>query len=462
MFVGRISELKFLNDCYNKDGFGFIPIYGRRRVGKTELIHEFTKDKKSIIYSATEQSAYLSLVQFSNAVFDFFDVHYFGTFEQWDQLFEFIGSQDFEGKLILVIDEYPYLAKQSPELSSILQKHMDHTFKEKNIMVILCGSSMSFMENQVLGYESPLYGRRTGQIKLKPFDYNDAGAFISKKSNVEKFLLYSIAGGIPQYLKILTSYETLDEGIIKSYFETTGHLYEEPANLLKQELREPSNYFSIITAIASGKSKSNEIATTTGIEVTSLGKYLRSLQDLGIVEKQVPMGKILKKRGIYRLADNCFAFWFRFVITNKTAIDYGKGKEIWESLKDKALPTYQGRMFEKAAATYLLQHPMKDGLYVKEIGTWWGTNPILKKQEEIDIVAECSKKTYIFGECKWRQEKTGLTVLKDLMRKSDVLYFAEKKYFCIFSRKGFTDELISYANAHEDVKLVSLDDMYST
>ena len=166
MFIGREKELKFLNSHYETSGLDFIPIYGRRRVGKTELIQEFIKNKRAIIYSATEQNDKISLSDMSDKISQFF----LGTtgiqFESWDKLFTFVGEHLKEEKLIFVIDEYPYLCKNNPSLSSILQKHMDHTFKDKNIMIILCGSSMSFMENQVLGYNSPLYGRRTGQIKL--------------------------------------------------------------------------------------------------------------------------------------------------------------------------------------------------------------------------------------------------------------------------------------------------------
>lgn len=461
MFIGRVSELDFLNKRYQTDGFDFIPIYGRRRIGKTELILEFIKDKKSIIYSAIEQTRYMSLVQFSEIIKNYFGIDYISTFSDWDQLFGFIGTQSFEEKLVIVIDEYPYLAKQSPELASVLQKHMDHTFKDRNIMFILSGSSMSFMENQVLGYQSPLYGRRTGQIKLQPFDYLTASQFLPEGTLEDKFLLYSVGGGIPQYLKILTSYATLDEGIVNSFFKTTGHLFEEPSNLLKQELREASGYFSIITAIATGKTKSNEIATTTGIDVTSLSKYLKALQDLGIIKKMIPFGKKKSNKGIYALSDNCFLFWFRFIHSNKTSIDYGRGELLWKTLKPDALSTYQGRIFEVACRSYLMNQNIDHKVMIQEIGSWWGNNPILKQQEEIDVVAKCIDGSYIFGECKWRNEKVGMSILDTLKRKSEIFNNVKDKSYYLFSKIGFTENLIVYAKHVTTVFLVEIKDMYN-
>lgn len=461
MFIGRKRELEFLSNTYNKEGFDFIPVYGRRRVGKTELIHRFIEGKKYIVYSAIEQSATLSLKQFSKIINDFFNLPYQVKFEDWDQMFAFIGGQSIEGKLIIVIDEYPYLAKQSPELSSILQKHMDHTFKNSNVLFILCGSSMSFMENQVLGYQSPLYGRRTGQIKLSPLSYDEAAQFLPKGTNEEKFLLYSVCGGIPQYLKMLTSYEDLETGIVQSFFEPTGHLYEEPENLLKQELREPTNYFSIITAIAAGKNKSNEIAAMAGMENTSVAKYLKSLIDLGIIEKIAPMDKNPRKRGIYRICDNCFRFWFRFVFTNKTGIEFGIGKDLWKRIKLEELPTYQGPIFEQIALVYLMKNELFKGVRLNAIGSWWGNNPIEKKEEEIDLVGVSYEGPYIIGECKWRQELVKQKVLSDLQRKAALLTFAEDKYYCLFSKTGFSEALIEEAKSDKKLALVSLDDMYS-
>lgn len=460
MFIGREKELKFLNSHYETNGFDFIPIYGRRRVGKTELIQEFIKNKRAIIYSATEQNDKISLSDMSDKISQFF----LGTtgiqFESWDKLFTFVGEHLKEEKLIFVIDEYPYLCKNNPSLSSILQKHMDHTFKDKNIMIILCGSSMSFMENQVLGYNSPLYGRRTGQIKLLPFDYKLAGDFIKDADYVQKMLLFAVADGIPQYLKYLAKSKSLEENIIENFFETTGHLFEEPSSLLKQELREPANYFSILTAISLGKSKLNEIAAASGIENTTCSKYLKGLIDLRIIEREVPVGNTQKKNGIYKISDNCFLFWFRFVNKNMTNIEFGNGMNVWELIKEKYLTTYMGAIFEKASQQYLLTHISALPIMPTEVGRWWGNNPMKKCQEEIDILAVSSEKQALFGECKWKNEKLDMDVVDELIRKSQLFPQYKEKYYYFFSKSGFTKAVREYADMHSEVYLISLEDMY--
>ena len=337
---------------------------------------------------------------------------------------------------------------------------MDHTFRDKNIMIILCGSSMSFMENQVLGYNSPLYGRRTGQIKLLPFDYQLAGEFIKEQDPIQKMLLFAVADGIPQYLKYLAKSNCLEDEILDNFFETTGHLFEEPSSLLKQELREPANYFSILTAISLGKSRLNEIATGAGIENTTCSKYLKSLMDLRIIEREIPVGNEQKKNGIYRISDNCFLFWFRFINKNMTNIEFGNGRNVWEMIKEKHLSTYMGVIFEKASQQYLLKHIATLPIIPIEIGRWWGNNPIKKCQDEIDIVGISCEKQALFGECKWKNEKLDMDVVDELIRKSQLFSQYKEKYYYFFSKSGFTKSVQEYATAHSEIFLISLEDMY--
>jgi len=459
MFIGREKEMKFLNERYEREGFDFIPIYGRRRVGKTELIVEFLKDKKAIIYSAVEQSDNLSLVAMSEIVLDYFGNSGSGmSFNSWDAVFEYI-STNIQEKIVLVIDEYPYLCKSNMSISSILQKHMDHSFKEKNIMIILCGSSMSFMENQVLGYSSPLYGRRTGQIKVLPFTYYDAVKFLPKASCEEKVLFYSVADGIPQYLKYLSEYKSLDKALIENFFTTSGHLFEEPSSLLKQELREPANYFSVISAIAAGKTRLNEIATKSGIENTTCSKYLKILLDLRIIERDVPISEKPQKNGVYKIADNCFRFWFRYVVKNMTAIEFGRGEKIWELIKIEDLSNYLGKTFEDICKQYIMLNYTES--IISKIGGWWGNNPLEKKQEEIDILAISSGGEAIFGECKWRNELLGEDVLKNLQRKANLFPQYDKKTFYLFSKSGFTYRLKELVELEGNIILVGIEDLFA-
>lgn len=291
MFLSRENELNELNDLYNQNNFQMVVIYGRRRVGKTAIITEFCKDKKNIQYTAIEQNDKIALETFSEAILEILPKakSIIDAFPSWDKAFEYIAGESKNERLILSIDEYPYLASGNKSISSILQKNIDIYFKNTNLFLILCGSSMSFMENQVLGYKSPLYGRRTAQFKIDSFDYIDSSLFFPKYNNEDNVLAYAVTGGIPQYLEIISREKDINTSICNSYFKASGHLFEEPYNILKQEVREPSIYNSIISSIAKGATKLSEIATKTGEDPRKCLKYIKNLRDLKIIVKETPL-----------------------------------------------------------------------------------------------------------------------------------------------------------------------------
>ena len=463
MFLGREYELTELNSMYNKDGFKFAVIYGRRRVGKTSLISEFCKGKENIFYIAIEQNDKAALEGFSSKVFELFPAanKLIDAFQSWDKAFAYIVDQSENRKIVLAVDEYPYLANGNPSISSVLQRHIDTSFKKSNIFLILCGSSMSFMENQVLGYKSPLYGRRTTQFKIKSFDYFDSSLFFENSTNQDKILAYAAAGGIPQYIDIISREQNVEKGIFESFFKKSGHLYEEPENLLKQELREPAVYNSIITAIANGASRLNEISTKTGEEGKKCSKYLKSLIDLQIVEKEYPQGFKTERNSVYKLKDNMFRFWYRFIPKNVTNIESGLGGEVFKMRIMPNLPDYIGRIFEDIAIEYLIRRnkAMSLPFMFNTIGRWWGTNPETKTQEEIDLLAECDDSA-IFGECKWKNEPVGIGVLTELIRKAKILNKYKNNNYIIFSKSGFTKDIMEKAKEIGNVELVELDMMF--
>jgi len=464
MFLGRNYELSELNSLYNKVGFKFVVIYGRRRVGKTSLITEFCEDKESIFYIAIEQNDKAALEGFSSKVFEVFPAAktMIDVFSSWDKAFEYIASQAGEKRIVIALDEYPYLASGSPSISSILQKHIDTSFKNSNIFLLLCGSSMSFMENQILGYKSPLYGRRTAQFKIEPFDCFDSSLFFKNANNEDKVLAYGAVGGVPQYLAIIAEEGDIKKGIIYNFFKKSGHLYEEPHNLLKQELREPAVYNSIITAIANGSSRLNEISTKTGEENKKCSKYLKSLIDLHIVEKKYPQAVKTERNSIYKLKDNMFKFWYRFVPKNVTNIESNLGEQVFKIRVEPLIPDYLGRIFEEVSIEYLIRRNREMTLpfMFNTIGRWWGTNPRTRRQEEIDILAEYENHA-IFGECKWKNEPMGISVLNDLIEKSGILKQYESKFYMLFSKSGFSNALISRAEEMANVELVDLNKMFS-
>lgn len=459
MFYGREKELKKLNEMYRSDKFEFAVVYGRRRVGKTTLLTEFSKGKKAIYFIAREASGGINLQNFSTDVFRVTDENKWENtyFSDWEKAFDYIYCISQNERIILVIDEYPYLAEGYRPISSIIQAHIDMKLKDSKLFLILCGSSMSFMENQVLGYKSPLYGRRTAQFKVKPFTYFESIPFFQGFEREDKAVLYGITGGIPEYLSKINSKMTLKENILSLYLSDSGALYEEPTNLMKQELREPSTYNGIIEAIAGGGSRLNEIATKSGMESNKCAKYLSSLLSLGIVKKEIPFTEKPGKKSIYLLEDQMFRFWYRFVFPNMSLIALDLGKEVYDTKIEPQLNSFMGFVFEEICKQYLYENIKSAPFFFGQIGRWWGNNPKLKRQEEIDLMA-ADGDSALFGECKWTNEPVSTKVLNDLVEKSNLFHYKDK-YFFIFSKRGFTDDCINEVEKMGNVKLISFEEM---
>ncbi|MBK5247170.1 MAG: AAA family ATPase [Peptostreptococcaceae bacterium] len=455
MFYGRETELKKLNEMYDSNKFEFAVFYGRRRVGKTTLIKKFCKNKNAIYFVAREASGEINLQNFSSDVFsisnrDKLDNSYFSD---WEKAFDYLHNISKDKRTILVIDEYPYLAENYRPISSIIQAHIDLNLKESKLFLILCGSSMSFMENQVLGYKSPLYGRRTSQFWIKPFTYFQALPFFNGFEGEEKGILYGITGGIPEYLSKINSMFTLKENIISLYLSPSGALYEEPTNLMKQELREPSTYNGIIEAIAGGASRLNEIATKNNMESNKCGKYLTSLISLGIVKKEIPITEKNSKKTIYLLDDQMFRFWYRFVFPNMSLIVSDLGEEVYTHKIEPQLNSFMGLVFEDICKQYLYKNVKSAPFFFGELGRWWGNNAKLRRQEEIDLMA-FDMDSALFGECKWTNEPVDRDVLRDLLTQSEMFHY-KNNYFYLFSKRGFTKKCTEEARKNSNVKLIT-------
>ena len=303
MFAGRERELEELENLYKTKTYQMIIVYGRRRVGKSTLITEFARNKRCVFFTAAETDSKRNLEAFSRAAMKLKSVRG-AFFSGWEQAFDEVASLA-QKPLIMVVDEYPYLAQAEPGISSILQHYCDTAFKNIPLMIILCGSSMSFMENQVLGYQSPIYGRRTAQMKIGPFSYRESAAFVPRYSITDKALTHGVTGGIPKYLELFDDSISVKHNIVKLFLSTAGFLYEEPSNLLKQELREPIKYNLIIEAVAKGSTRLNDIATKTGLESSAVSNYITSLISLGIMRKETALTEEKNKKKHYTF------FWIR-------------------------------------------------------------------------------------------------------------------------------------------------------
>ena len=451
-----------MNRRYARGNFECLIVYGRRRVGKTALINEFCKDKPTVFFSALNATAQENLEALSKAIYekDNPSTEEAPLFRSFDAAFSEITRMSENERLVFVIDEYPYLAKADSSISSRLQHIIDRTWKDGKLFLILCGSSMSFMEYQVLGYESPLYGRRTGQYKIQALNYKEITVFNPGLTNEEQALVYGVTGGIPHYINKLNIENDVDAALKENLFNTSGYLFEEPENLLKQELREPAVYNSIITAIAGGASKANEISTKVGIESAVCAKYLKVLLNLGILKKENPITEKPGRKTIYVIGDNFFRFWYRFVPQNTSAITAGRIDKIYDSVIKHRFSDYMGLVFEQMCREYLFRYA--DGLPVilSDIGQWWGTDKKTKKEVQIDIVGTPTEgKEYIIGSCKYRNEPVGTDEAELLKRYAEVFGKGEKYHFFIFSKGGFTQGLKSLGDKGE-VTLITLDDMY--
>ena len=446
MFVGRHQELEQLNQAYQENDFQFTVIYGRRRIGKTSLINEFLKDKKAIYYVALEENAEDNLKRFSDAISIFKNTDQGGKekFANFEECFKEITRLAQKQRVILVIDEFPYLAKAYPTISSMLQSYIDHEFKETNLFLILCGSSMSFMERQVLGYQSPLYGRRTLALKLEPFKLSEAHEMLPKLSKEDAFIINTVCGGVPQYLSYMSDSMSVADNIKKNFLTKSGRLFDEPNNLLQQELRDPTNYNSIINAIASGASKHSKIAQSAHLQTGPLTTYLNNLIDLGIVEKKLPVTEQKKSRSkniVYRICDGMFRFWYTFVGKQTDLIERGLTDLAWVKVQ-KNLSDFMGPEFEKYSQDFMWSQDMNEKIVPNpfiHLGNWWGTDKRTHQQVELDIVGfSDDERDGYFGECKWKNEPISRSVLEKLITNSEIFKYPIKHYY-LFSKSGFTD-----------------------
>ena len=424
-FVDREDELKILEDAY-KRGERLIIVYGRRRIGKTALLRKFLEEKRGIYFLCSQRGYEKDVERFSKTLGKAFRLPL--RFEGFEDAFEFLKSQ---GKLAVVIDEFPYLIESYKPVVSVFQEIVDEILQDSEITLVLCGSSVGMMEREVLSYKSPLYGRADTIIKVRPFGFFDMIKWFG--DDFERLVrLYGVTWGVPRYMEM---FETgSDEEIIGNFFEQTSFLFNEARLLLGEELRNPTAYAQIIEAIALGKSRLSEIAQYAMMEAKDLPAYLKVLSNLGIVRREVPITKKTAKRGIYTIEDEYFRFYYRFVSPHYEEIDGLNPEPAIEDFR-KNFNTYLGTTFEKVAKEFLIRLNRAGMLPLRftRIGRWW------HKNEEIDLVAldERGKKA-LFVEVKWKNldQREAREILKDLKRKAGLVGLGEwGKYYGLVAKE---------------------------
>lgn len=461
MFVNRVSELALLEKHFLSGHAELFVLYGRRRVGKTELLAHFCENKRHIFFVADQVSEQVLRTNLSRAVNDVL----FGTgqsgavYSSWEDLFNILAQQAQKERLIVVLDEFPYLVSAYPPLASILQRLWDQSLKDSQIMLILNGSYIGMMEETVLGYKAPMYGRRTAQYLLEPLEFLDAQYFFQPYKEDDRLRTYAVYGGTPAYLQTIKPELPLESNILDGVLQRGSVLYDEVRFVLQQELREPRNYFAVLQAIASGNTRQNEIKQATGLE--SITPYLETLQQLHLIERVVPVTESQphkSRRGIYCLKDNYLRFWFRFVLPNRSQLERGAAEMVLKAIRPE-LDHFSSVVFEQVCQQIFWRMGLRGELPFMpiQIGGWWQAN------REVDLVV-VGENQLMLVECKWSNRAVGTDIFEELEEKSaDVMREAGINHvvFALCSRSGFTYAMQSLASTRSDILLLDWKTMIS-
>ena len=458
-FIDREQELETLQDEYERRGSSLVILYGRRRAGKTTLITEFIRDKNALFFLASEESEAQNRSAFKEKAADFIDSALLreASVSSWDTIFAAIMEHSFTSKPVIVIDEFQYIGKSNPAFPSVFQRIWEEQLKNKSVMVILCGSLISMMESQTLSYNSPLYGRRTAQIRLGQIPFRYYGEFFPGRNRKELIEMYAITGGVPKYIEVFSESKDIYRAIQKNVLNRSGYLYDEPHFLLQQEVSEIGSYFSVIKAIAAGNHKLAAISSALEVKATSLTKYLKTLIDLDILEREVPVTEEKpekSKRGLYRIKDNYLRFWFAFVYPNMSFIESGNSRIVLDKIRKGLVTSHTAFVYEDVCREKMWDLNAEDvwPFHFSRIGRTW------EGEMEIDIAAlDPEGGNLILGECKYWQEPVGLNVLRDLEKKAESVSWEKQRrkvWYVLFSAGGFTEDLTQLATSRADVLLV--------
>ena len=456
-FIGRKEELSSLQELYNKQGFQMVVLFGRRRVGKTTLINKFIEKNKckSVSFVSTEMTEKELLERMGNDVLDSLAPKLSGKlkFDTFDSIFDFIAEESEKERIVFVIDEYPYLAKSCPYMNSLLQKYIDNKWKKSNLYFVLLGSLVSFMREEVLGASAPLHGRANLEFKINPFNYKDTALFVPDYNAEEKAIVYGLTGGVAKYLEQFDSKLSLDENIVKLFFSRNSFFSEEQIKtVITSEKSNPVAYNSIIDAIAKGKTKYNEIQTSTGMSDISF--CLKNLISAEIVERRET------PKPYYIISDSMISFYFKYVAPGASLINSGKGKLYYEQKVKGSLHHFMGTIFERMAKDYIMSNvgTKKIPCFLTDVAEYQssvkaGKNIVLV---EIDLLGLDGKNYVLAGECKFKSEKFDNGDLDNFLNKLNYLPVSNLKIM-LFSLSGFTDYVIENS---KNLTLVTLEEMY--
>lgn len=459
-FVDRLDEMSTLENEYRRHSASFVVVYGRRRVGKTELIRHFIKEKPSLYFLASEESESLNRESFKRQAADYLndDLLREAAIERWELIFERLVATSDSKRLVIVIDEFQYIGKNNPAFLSVFQRIWDNLLSKNNVMVILCGSLVSMMISQTLNYDSPLYGRRTAQIHLRPIKFEYYNEFFDSQYSEEELVKrYSLTGGVPKYIEMFQNSSDLNRAIQESLLNVSSYLYDEPNFLLQKEVSEIGSYFSILRTIAEGNHKVSSIAALVQQKQTNLPRYLKVLVDLDLLEREVPVTENnpdKSKKGQYQIRDNFLRFWFKFIYPNRSYVEMSHSDVVMNRLSKNFIDGHVSYVFEQICQDKLWNLSANGKLpgILEKIGRWWDNS------HEIDVVGLSeADNLLVAGECKFWNGPVGANILSQLEHKTTFIDWhkdSRKNIYIIFSINGFTDDLKAVAKARDDVLLI--------
>ena len=469
-FIGRQIELAKLNSEYNRDS-SFVVIYGRRRVGKTTLIKEFLKKKTAFYFLATEELESQSMKRLAGVVARTTQNSLLqkATFTDWLDLFQIIADYKPEEKKVLVIDEFPYLVKTNPAFPSVLQNAWDEMLKDSNVMLILSGSLIGMMQKHALSYDSPLYGRRTAQMRLAPLPFTDIYAVqdLPFDKAVEQ---YAVTGGVPKYLEFFEDNRDLEEQLKDTVLSKSGFLYEEPYFLLKSESMTAVNYFSIIKAIADGNHKLGKIAGALGQETSALTPYLSTLADLGFIEKRTPITEKnpeKSRKGLYFISDYFIRFWFHYVYPYKGELELDNMQIVLDEIEKDFIEKFAAFAYEDICRDIFANLCRSEAISFvpSRIGSYWQND--FDGDTEIDVMAVDHQNKRIFtGECKYHIKPVDAPVyfaLKEKVANAGEIRKVFPGYdviYGVFSKSGFTQRMLDATKENTRLLLFNKDGLH--
>jgi AAA+ ATPase superfamily predicted ATPase len=458
MFIGRANEMKALNTALNRPGFQMAVIYGRRRIGKTTLINQFVNASgcRNVSFVATQRDERDLLEMLGDAVLSSLAEDLQGTvhFDSFEKVFDFIARMAARERVIFCIDEYPYLARECRYMNSLIQEYADHAWKETQLYLILCGSLVSFMRDEVLSENAPLHGRSTLELQVRPMGYRDAAEFVPSYSLEDKAIVYGLTSGVPKYLEQFDDARSLDDNIVEQFFSSGGYFSEEQIHtLVTGDRANPTAFNSIVESIATGHTKYGEISSDVGN--TDIAYYLKTLVAAGLLEKRLSGG-----RPYYQLTDGMVEFWFKYVDRAASFINAGRGEVYYQRRVRPHLHDHMGKCFEEMARQYLFTTMGTErtpflATEIVEYQNTFKTESGKLKQVGIDLLGRDGKKIVFAGECKFRNQEFDEGQYKSFTDKLSYLP-CTNPHVVVFSLGGFTTEVRNH-----DATLVNMEDMYS-